>query len=563
MIKKLLLSTAVGFMAFVSFGQTIVSTTPQNKNVVLEEFTGIHCQYCPDGHRIAKAIQDANPDNVSLINIHAGSYAVPSGNQPDFRTPWGTALVLQSYSGGNFGFPAGTVNRHEFPGRSMATGGGTAMSRSYWTISANETLAQPANVNVAVEATIDVQTRILTVHVEAYYTANSAHSTNFLNVALLQNNTKGYQSAGGAGNNYNHMHRLVDLLTGQWGETITTTTAGTFVDKTYTYTIPANYNNVPAVLDDMEVVAFISETHQEIPNGNRARPNYTGITLANDANIRLIEPIDPTCSESIAPVINIKNEGQNTLTSLNITYDINGDSHTYNWTGNIPALWNEDIQLPETLYTIQATNTLNISIPSDEDNSNNTQTMTFNQAIQGTGTIKVEIITDAYGNEFSWDLKDSNGSVIESGANYGINTTTNLRFNIAADCYIFTSYDSYGDGGTRVKITDTDGVQLYRIFGNWGSEEAGEFSSNGVLNVNQAQLDNVSIYPNPTHGILNISNAETANVNVFDIQGRTVLSKENITLNEQLNVAALKVGAYFITISKEGSTTTKKFIVVD
>jgi hypothetical protein len=32
--------------------QTIVSTSPENKKIVLEEYTGIHCTYCPDGHEL-------------------------------------------------------------------------------------------------------------------------------------------------------------------------------------------------------------------------------------------------------------------------------------------------------------------------------------------------------------------------------------------------------------------------------------------------------------------------------------------------------------------------------
>jgi hypothetical protein len=30
--------------------QTLVSTDPQPRNAVLEEFTGIYCGYCPQGH---------------------------------------------------------------------------------------------------------------------------------------------------------------------------------------------------------------------------------------------------------------------------------------------------------------------------------------------------------------------------------------------------------------------------------------------------------------------------------------------------------------------------------
>jgi len=35
-----------------SFSQTIVSTDLQNKKVIFEEYTGIHCTYCPDGHEM-------------------------------------------------------------------------------------------------------------------------------------------------------------------------------------------------------------------------------------------------------------------------------------------------------------------------------------------------------------------------------------------------------------------------------------------------------------------------------------------------------------------------------
>jgi hypothetical protein len=93
--------------------QTIVSTNPENKNVILEEFTGIYCVYCPEGHAIAQAIKDANPNDVYLINIHTGGYANPTGNDPDFRTQFGAAIASQSNL---VGYPAGTVNRHYFPG---------------------------------------------------------------------------------------------------------------------------------------------------------------------------------------------------------------------------------------------------------------------------------------------------------------------------------------------------------------------------------------------------------------------------------------------------------------
>ena len=102
-MKKIVLSLLGLFSAFAVSAQTpqFVSTEAANKNVVLEEFTGINCGYCPDGHRIVKEYEEGNPGRVFGINIHTGSYAAM------YQTQWGSAIMNQT---GLQGFPAGTVN---------------------------------------------------------------------------------------------------------------------------------------------------------------------------------------------------------------------------------------------------------------------------------------------------------------------------------------------------------------------------------------------------------------------------------------------------------------------
>ncbi|MBK5213021.1 MAG: T9SS type A sorting domain-containing protein [Flavobacteriaceae bacterium] len=559
MFKKLSLSLFFALFACATYAQTIVSTSPQDQNVVLEEFTGIHCPYCPDGHAIAKSIQDAHPDRVSLINIHVGGYAVPSSGEPDFRTPYGSAIVGQT---GLTGYPSGTINRHVFPGREN-TPGGTAIYRNFWAQSSNETMAIGSAVNVAVEASIEVTTNVLTVHVEGYYTSNSPQSTNLLNVALLQNNTKGPQTGGGAGNNYNHMHRLVEMITGQWGEVINTTTANTFVDRTYTYPIPADYNGVPTELADMEVVAYITNTHQETPSGNRAYPSYTGLTNANDANVRSITEIPTTCKTNLAPEINIQNLGQNPLTSLAIDYTINGEDHTYNWSGTILSLHSETVELPEVPYTIQGTNTVVVTLPNDDNNSNNSATTTFAQAPRGTSMVTMELHIDNNGAQTRWYVYDSNGTAIYHGGPYPNNSPQIITevFDLPADCYEFRILDTASNGGGEITLTDNQGTQLYHTNGNYGNGERSPFSSNGLLGVTQNQLDNISLYPNPASTTLNINGAENANVQVFDILGKLILSQENISMDAQINVSQFQTGTYFMKISKDNLVTTKRFLI--
>ncbi|OAD92029.1 hypothetical protein A7A78_09780 [Aequorivita soesokkakensis] len=558
MFKKLPLSIVFALFAFASFGQTIVSTSPANKKVVLEEFTGIHCVYCPQGHAIAQAIQDNNPGNAFLINIHTGSFANPSGGEPDFRTPYGAAIAGQT---GLVGYPAATVNRHNFPGKEQGAPGTTAMNRNNWTSASTITLGEGSNVNVGVEAEIDVQTNILTVHVEAYYTSNSPESTNLLNVALLQNNTKGPQTGGGQGNNYVHMHRLVEMITGQWGEVINTTTTGTFVDRTFTYTIPAMYNNVPVEIADMEVVAFITNTHQELPSGSGVYPEFTGITNNNDAYVRYIVDVPNTCNDMLAPQVNIQNLGQDPLTSLAIEYTINGDVHTYNWTGNITALHNETIDLPEVAYTIQASNTLEVSVPNDDDNGNNDATVSFDEAVAGTGTVDMVLHTDGYGSEVRWNLKDADGNTLYSGGPYGNNQTIEQRFTLPANCYAFSIIDTFGDGGGSVTLTDAEGTVVFYTNGQYGSGKTEQFSSNGVLGVSQSELDAISLYPNPASTVLNLKNAENATIQVYDVLGKMIFSQENISMDEQINVANLQTGTYFMKISKDNLVATKRFLI--
>jgi hypothetical protein len=62
------------------------------RKIVLFEFTGIHCPNCWEGHVAVDEIDSVFYGHVIPISIHAGGFAVPSGNDPDFRTPFGDQL---------------------------------------------------------------------------------------------------------------------------------------------------------------------------------------------------------------------------------------------------------------------------------------------------------------------------------------------------------------------------------------------------------------------------------------------------------------------------------------
>jgi len=561
MIKKLLTLFVFGVMVSNLQGQTIVSTTPENKKVILEEFTGINCVYCPDGHTIAQAIQNNNPGNVFLVNIHVGGFATPSGGQPDFRTPFGTAIANQS---GLTGYPAGTVNRTVFSGMSQNGAGGTAMSRNFWTNASNQTLNQASYVNLGVEATIDVNTNQLTVHVEAYYTGNSPVSTNKLNVALLQNNTLGPQTGGGMGNNYNHTHRLVHMVTGQWGVDVNTTTTGSFVDQTFNYTIPNAYNGVPVELADLELVVFMTETTQVVISGNGAYPSYTGLTNANDAFLRYIVDIDDQCNELIAPKVNIQNMGQNPITTLDIDYTLNsGTTHTYTWTGNLTSLQNVTVELPEVAYSLQTNNILEVSLPNDDVNSNNEASSSFDMAVESLGALTLLIQTDNWGTEVRWNIKKPDGTTMYQGGPYGNNQTITVPITLFDDCYTFNLIDTFGDGGGPVSLTDSDGFVVYSTNGNYGSGESTPFSTTGnPLGVGENSLSQVVLYPNPSNGIFNLSsNNFVVEITVYDITGKKVYAQTGLSDNSLIDISFLQKGMYLAKISNENAEQIQKLII--
>lgn len=275
--------------------QSLVATDPLPKNVVLEQFTGIRCGYCPGADDLAQELRDNYPNRVVVIEIHQGSFAEPEGDEPDYRTVWGDSIAELA---GVYAYPVGTINRHFFNDEI------TAMSVNLWTVSTQQIMEETSPVNVGVQSTYDSLTRELTIHVELYYTASSVYHTNYLNIALIQSHIIGPQ-LGGSADNYEHMYMLRDLITGQWGDTIGPAVEGAFIERDYVYTVPEAVNDIPVIVDDCDVVVFVSETKNEI---------YTGdVVTAVNGNNRYIGNV------SLSDTVMIKKGHAGELTDFFVT----------------------------------------------------------------------------------------------------------------------------------------------------------------------------------------------------------------------------------------------------
>ena len=295
MKKQLLSLVAVGAMSSSLLAQLPASTVAANKKAVLTEYTGVYCGYCPDGHKIATNLYNADPTNVVLINDHCGGYANVAVGEPDFLTPEGSSISTMATMN-ILGYPAGDVNRVIIASAAQQTASpyGMAQNRGSWSSSFVTTKAQAAYCNVACQGTVNVVTRVLTVQVQVYYTANAPVGSNSLTLILKENKVCGAQHDYGNYNptnwnpdgSYNHNHAIRKVMSPTFGTTIPVTTMGSTFNQTYTYTIPNTYGvagkTTPALLGNMELSAFVTETQAKTINGANGPILLTGFANSLD-----------------------------------------------------------------------------------------------------------------------------------------------------------------------------------------------------------------------------------------------------------------------------------------
>ncbi|MEX2484321.1 MAG: S8 family serine peptidase [Brumimicrobium sp.] len=246
---------------------------------------------------------------------------------------------------------------------------------------------------------------------------------------------------------------------------------------------------------------------------------YNSMVCANSfsaqddaAIVEILSPESTLCTNTFTPEVVLRNFGSNTLTTVTIEYEWDGNPQTYNWSGNLGTGQTETVTLPSQTtsngnYTfIAATNQPN-GVP-DENPSNDETTLNFD--VIGNGqTIDFELVLDCYGSEISWEITDdSNGNIVYSGDNYANTTggeTINEALCLAVGCYTFTIEDEYGDGmyGSQWQNCSVDGdysledpngnvlVQMTATNADFGDSESHQFCVTDPSNLNDAGITDI------------------------------------------------------------------------
>ena len=310
-----------------------------------------------------------------------------------------------------------------------------------------------------------------------------------------------------------------------------------------------------------------------------------GTAYALDGKLSNITIAVDGCMSSYNRKITIENRGTTTMTTASINYKNDSEATiTYNWTGNLAQYESATIDLGTAIttagaHTFQATIT-SVNGAADMYVANNTLSKAFTQDSKfsvATPTVTLDLQCDPYGSETTWTLKNSAGTTIYSGGPYTdsdsgpLNPVVNSIFTLTSgECYIFTINDSYGDG-----IANNTKKGSYTLKDNNGlvitTGADFEFSESKALSIYTLAVqafensEGFYAYPNPVRDVLNVKVSNRfglpSSLSITSILGQTVYTKKvSSEADLQINTSALSSGVYFITVLKDNTKKTLRFI---
>ncbi|MEC8362128.1 MAG: M43 family zinc metalloprotease, partial [Bacteroidota bacterium] len=219
------------------------------------------------------------------------------------------------------------------------------------------------------------------------------------------------------------------------------------------------------------------------PGGARASlVNSPGCTpavpdFALDAQAQsVIAPAAGVCATSVTPVLRVRNNGEQTLTALDVSYSLDGtEIGTLTWTGALAYAESEDVTLSE-IAPAEGNHTFSFTVSNpnggtDENATNDTATSDFFMNTTGSG-VTISVGGGSWDSEIGWSL-DLNGTVLASG---GAGSVTEC---IPNGCFTFNMTDSYGDGWNGGTYTLTDDAGNVLASGDLDTAQSGDGSTQG------------------------------------------------------------------------------------
>ncbi len=246
---------------------TFDENTNTLRNVVIADYTGHQCPFCPPAATIAEEIEDAQPGRVFVATIHAsaepggaGSFQAVTEDFPrDFTNPQGLEMASEFFNlgvgfGGN---PRGNVNRVPFEE-------GQFFSFAVdWSEKTDEVLASTLDINIQAKSNYYPETDGVFLHVETDI-INDIEGTYNIVVYAIENSFVSPQKLPDSSTDEDYVHHDIhigNVYEETWGRGIASenTLGGTKISNEFTYEMPAGFTN-----EDMHflILVFNRETYE-------------------------------------------------------------------------------------------------------------------------------------------------------------------------------------------------------------------------------------------------------------------------------------------------------------
>lgn len=230
----------------------IIANAQVVKKVLLVDFTGQKCQFCPRGARKLTELEGIYGEQLIGIAIHAGNYAIPATSGTmytyDFRTPEGNQLSA-NLSVSNY--PNGSINFKEFNGSVL-------QQYPSWGGNVSNLLKLAPEASIEITQNYNATSRESSVSIESVFLKQRTGNYNLV-VYLIEDGIVNWQLDVDAlppdNPNYIHRHVLRGSYSGVYGELIATDPLlNSAFTKTYNLLINNTYNQ-----NNCSVVAFVMD----------------------------------------------------------------------------------------------------------------------------------------------------------------------------------------------------------------------------------------------------------------------------------------------------------------
>lgn len=250
---------------------TFEQNTNTERNVLLEDYTGHQCIFCPAAAAEALLIETNNPGRVFVATIHASPnpsgtssfQAVQSSGEKyrrDFTTPEGKEIAshLANVHGGGVGNPTGTINREK------SSNGEIFVAASEWAGRTADALSTDLQVNIQAKSSYFPSTRGTYIHAEVEFLTPMSGEFAIV-VYALDNQIIDWQKKPGQNGDvefYNHHNvHIGNVFAGEsFGRTLINgdVSSGQKIEQAFSYQLPVGLPK-----EDMHFLIFVVDKGTE------------------------------------------------------------------------------------------------------------------------------------------------------------------------------------------------------------------------------------------------------------------------------------------------------------